>query len=742
MRLGERDSIIGMGRKEGSSRRIISCFIAALISFFVCVPDSYAVRLDEGRKVTRPASPPKRPKKVIKPKKKAIHRPPVTVSKKKGEKKEEELIALDFDNADIRVVLKFISEITKKNFLIDPQVKGKVTIISPTKIPVSDAYQVFLSILEIQGYAAVPSGSVVKILPAAKTREKDIETNIGKNMSGISRDDKIVTQLIPLDYADAKEIASLLTPLISKSSNIVTYGPTNTIILTDVSSNIRRLIRIIQEIDVESEEEVLSVIPIIYADASVIASKLLSTIEKGKKRGSTRPVKRKKRKRKVTQAGFPGTSAGGAGVKIIPDERTNSLIVVASREDTDLIKSLIARLDIEIPPPEAKIHVYYLENAVAEDIAKVLMGQVPQMMKGLKDKGKARKKGKRTPFSTQSSQKEGIVITPDKATNSLVIGAPQEIYESLVEIIKKLDIMRPQVLVEALIMEVSLKKAMELGVEWTAMDKPAEGTITGFAGTSMAAGKGSITELLQGGTSASGFMAGVVKGTIMWAGKPYPNVAAFIRAIQTDSDINVLATPQILTTDNEEAEIIVGEERPILARSQSDITGSSITKTYDYKDVGITLRLTPHISKGKFVRLEIFQEIKSFISQIEVGAIITTKRQAKTTVTVESGQTIVIGGLIQESRSKGGSGVPLLSRIPVLGWLFKSRSRSDDKINLMIFITPQIITSLDEIDKVTEEKRSEMERHTNGNGSKKEELEESQVEELEDKQDKQETEPL
>ncbi len=302
------------GLKKGSSRRIISCFIAILISFLVCVADSYAVRLDEGEKIVRPVSPSRRLKRVVTPKKKAITKPPVTLSKKKEKKerkkkKEEELIALDFDNADIRVVLKFISEITKKNFLIDPQVSGKVTIISPSKIPISDAYQVFLSILEIQGYAAVPSGSVTKILPAAKTKEKDIETKVGKDVRGISKGDKIVTQLIPLDYADAREVASLLTPLISKSSNIVTYAPTNTIILTDVSSNIRRLVGIIEEIDIESEEEVLSVIPLVYADAGVLASKLLSTIAKGKKRVSPRSqIKRgkgKKRRKKTTPPGFP-----------------------------------------------------------------------------------------------------------------------------------------------------------------------------------------------------------------------------------------------------------------------------------------------------------------------------------------------------------------------------------------------------------------------------------------------------
>jgi general secretion pathway protein D len=252
----------------------------------------------------------------------------------------------------------------------------------------------------------------------------------------------------------------------------------------------------------------------------------------------------------------------------------------------------------------------------------------------------------------------------------------------------------------------------------------------------MGAGKGSISDLLTG-ASPSGFMAGIVKGMITWGGQPYPNIATFIRAVQSDSDVNVLATPQILTTDNEEAEIIVGEERPVLTRAQSDTTGLSIIKTYDYKDVGITLRLTPHISKGKFVRLELFQEIKSFVGEAEVGAITTTKRQAKTTVTVEKGQTIVIGGLIQESGDKSVSGVPLLSKIPIFGWLFKARSDTDNKINLMIFITPNIITSLDEIDEVTKKKRLEMDYHINDNGGKTEELEDNQLEELlEDKEDK------
>ncbi|MDY7031437.1 MAG: type II secretion system secretin GspD [Thermodesulfobacteriota bacterium] len=595
------------------------------------------------------------------------------------------MITMNFDEVDIRLMVKFISELTGKNFVMDDKVKGKVTIISPTKITVEEAYKVFESVLEVHGYTTVEAGKIVKIIPSREARHRDVETQAGKDVAAVMREDRIVTQLIPLEYADANEIKKLFAPLVSKNSSIVSYTATNTIILTDVSSNIYRLIKIIKEIDIAGSAEKTTVVALEYASAQSLSSELLSLFDS------------KEQRRVVKKKGTQVTTA--APIKIIPDERTNSLIIRASLQTTTKIMNMIEELDKPTPRGKDRIHVFYLENASAEDLADVL-SKFPSKGKG--EKGRAPILG------------ENVSIAADKSTNSLIITASPQDYTVLKEIIKKLDIMRAQVLVEALIAEVSLDKTKEFGVEWRSFEQPETGDYTFFGGTSLpigTEGSGGIDQLIANpyGTSPSGLFLGAVKGVITFGDQEFLNLGALIRAFQSDSDINILSTPHILTMDNEEAEIIVGEERPFLTSSQTTDTGS-VTNTYEYKDLGVTLRITPQISKGGMVKLNIFQEIKSFVEQIEIGAINTTKRQAKTTVIVENGEMVVIGGLIRDETRKGLSSVPCLGNIPVLGWLFKAIYQADTKTNLMVFITPHIIKSPEDLKKITVEKKEESER--------------------------------
>ena len=611
-------------------------------------------------------------------------KPPVEKSSKKdSEGSKDRMITLNFDDVDIKLLIRFISELTGKNFVIDDTVKGKVTIISPTKITVNQAYRVFESVLEVKGYTAVPAGKIIKIIHSRDARFKDVETKSGRSFFPSRKGDKVITQLIPLEYADSGEIKKLLTPLVSKNSNLAEYSATNTLIITDVSSNIHRLMKIIKEIDIAGSEEKTTFIPLEYASAETLSSELLSLFDaKGKRRTTARK-------------GTPVTTV--STIKIIPDKRTNSLIVRANLQDTSKIRELIENIDKPTPRGKDRIHVYYLENAVAEDISAVLT-KLP---------AKGKEKGKATVLA------ESVSITADKSTNSLIIMASPQDYAVLKEIIGKLDIMRSQVLVEALIAEVSIDKTKQLGIEWRSVDAPEAGEVDLFGGTSLPMGSeglSAIDQLIAApyGASPTGLFLGAIKGTITFGEQEFLNLGALIRAFQADNDINILSTPHILTMDNEEAEIIVGEERPFLKTSQVTDVGTT-TRTFEYKDLGITLRITPQISKGKMVKLKLFQEIKSFVEQIDIGAINTTKRQAKTTVIVEDGDTVVIGGLIRDDIRKSTSQVPCFGSIPILGWFFKSFYQTDIKTNLLVFVTPHIIKSPEDLRSISEEKRLESE---------------------------------
>ncbi len=610
--------------------------------------------------------------------------------KAKGKSTEKRYVTIDFNNVDIAIFIKFISELTGKNFVIDKKVGGRVTIISPTKISVKEAYKVFESVLEVHGYTTVPSGNVIKIVPAVQARSKDIETRLRKE--AITPEDKVVTQVIPLNYADPNDLKKLFTPLISKSSVIVSYPPTGMLIVTDVLSNINRLLRITEVIDVEGIGEEISVVPLKYAAASVIAKSINTVFQR-----TVRTAKK----------GVPE----GSIVKIVPDERTNSLITLASENDTLKIKKLIKLLDRETTRGEGDIHVYYLQNANAEDLAKILMS-IPS------EQTKESKKETRPVLSRE------VQIVADKATNSLIITAKRDDFVVLEEVIKKLDIPRQMVYIEALIMEVSVDKDFKLGVEWrgavqTGSQK--DGGIAPFLGSGGLGEKGDYTAFpsIDSDTGTIGFPTGFSMG-VLGAGIQigdffFPTLGAVLQAYKYDTDVHILSTPQILTTDNEEAEIKVGKNIPYITRK--DTTSASVDyTTYDYKDVGVTLKITPQINQERFVRLNIFQEVTRLIEKegATEGYPTTYKRTAQTTVIVKDSNTLVIGGLIGDDTTNIGYQVPCLGNIPVFGWLFKSISKKREKTNLFIFLTPHIIENPAEAKKVYQEKKEEIDKIEEG----------------------------
>jgi len=471
--------------------------------------------------------------------------------------------------------------------------------------------------------------------------------------------------------------------LISKSSVILAYPPTNMLIVTDVYSNIKRLLRILNAIDVTGMGEQLSVIPLEYADSTKFV-KILDSVFKTKTR--------------------PKAQVSVSAIKFVADERTNTIIVLASEVETTKIKRLIHMLDRETPRGKEKIRVYYLENANAEDLGKVLQ-ELPTKKGGAPE-------GRATPFVSEKAK-----ITADKATNSLIIMAGKEDYLVLEEIINKLDVPRSMVYIESLIMEVNVEKDFNLGVQWqaggkTSIDNKDAAFGGGFRGPVSILPTTPLTTL----PSPEGFSLGIFSEAVTIAGVTFPNLGAIVNAYKKDKDVHILSTPQILTTDNEEATITVGKNIPYQTRagtSDADVDYSY----FEYKDVGITLKITPQISKDRLVRLNISLESTKLdeLASTSSERPTTLKRTIENTVIVKDKNTVVIGGLIDDSFSKTEYKVPCLGDIPLLNFLFKSTSSAGDKTNLFVFIAPHVIENPAEAKEVYQKKKDQIDQIQEGN---------------------------
>ncbi|MBT8343066.1 MAG: type II secretion system secretin GspD [Desulfatitalea sp.] len=601
-----------------------------------------------------------------------------------------QLVSIDFNNVDIGVFIKFVSDLTQKNFIVDDKVRGKVTIISPGKITVSEAYQVFLSVLEVYGYTTVRAGRVTKIVPSPDARAKNIKTRIEEE-SGRD-DDAVITQLIPLRYADPNEIKTLFTPLVSKSSVIQAYDPTNTLIITDVASNVKRLLKILKAIDITGVGQQIAIIPVENASAPKLVSLLQSifkTTTKGARRRST-----------------------SNDITFVADERTNVIVVLASEGEVDNIRKLVTKLDQEAPKDQSNINVYYLEHATAEDVVKVLM-DIPQ--KG----GTDPKQGGKI---TQPVVSKNVRITADKATNSLIIMADLDDYMVLESIIKKIDIPRAMVYIEALIMEVNATKNFSLGTQWLL------GSQTSYEGKNMVYGGqfqgessiGGLTSLPSSGTetdggaipvlSNPGMSVGIFGEAINISGISFPSISAIINAYKMDSDVRILSTPQILTTDNQEAKIYVGTNRAFqTTTSTSQSIAGDVYNSYEYRDVGKTLTITPQISKDRMVRLSISLEVSS-VEDPNDNKPTTLKRTVETTTICKDGNYVVLGGLIEDTGSSSNLKVPCLGDIPGLGYLFGSKATAFEKTNLYIFLTPRVIQNPEESNRISHQKYKQIKR--------------------------------
>ena len=567
-------------------------------------------------------------------------------------------ITPNFKDADITQVIEAVAAATGRNIIVDPRVRAQVTMLSSTPMTPDAFYEAFLALLQVHGFVAAPSGDVLKIIPDANSRTMP-GNDLPDRLSATS--DEIVTQVVSVTNVSAAQLVAILRPLMPQNAHLAAYPSSNMLILADRANNVNRMLRIIRRIDQASD-----------ADIEVVAMQNASAAEVVRTMTALNPA----------QASAEG---GMSPLRVVADDRSNSILLAGDKTQRLRARTLIAYLDTPLSSG-GDTRVRYLRYADAEKIAAKLKEQVQGVTAGAPAAG----------TTTSASADRSTIIWAEPETNALVITAPAKTMNSLMAVIDKLDIRRAQVIVEAIIVEVSADKSAELGVNWLVDGSNADNAVGGFIEP---VGGVSIVDLARAATDPA-TLTSVPRGTTVGVGRLGSggvDFAAVLRALRGDSTTNIIATPSIVTMDNQEAEIKVAQEVPFVTgqyTSTGGNTGNNLNpfQTIQRQEVGTILKITPQINEGDSVMLKIEQESSS-IAATSSGAVdlVTNKRTISTHVLIEDGGTVVLGGLIQDSQTGGEQRVPFLGRIPVIGEAFKSRSAKKTKTNLMVFIQPRIL---------------------------------------------------
>jgi general secretion pathway protein D len=580
-------------------------------------------------------------------------------------------VMLNFNEVDISTMVKFISDLTGRNFVLDDRVKGKISVFSPSKLSNEEAYNVFVSVLELKGFTVVQSGKVGKIVPSASAKQSGFTLLPSGVRAPVN--ENYVAQVNKLENISAQEALTFLQPMVSKDGHISAFGPGNLILTVDSSLNIRKLQGILQTIDTERTREGFEIIYLKNAAAESAASTIKQWLTSND----------------VKTAGQQASAGGNGAGNVLADQRQNALLVFGNENVKKSVRELVVKLDAQPPEANSRVNVYYLENTDATEMAKVLDGVIKGITSQTPTAGQS---GAAAP-QTSPFESGKITITPDKASNSLVVMASPNDFNNLIQVIKKLDLRSKQVFVQVQIAEVSLDKSLELGLQSGVIGGGAINKYLTVAGQydPQATLSAITTAITSAGSSLS------------TSGSPV-NITAVLKAMDKNLLVNILSTPNILTSDNKEAEINVGENVPFQGSSTQSTSGT--TTSVERKDVGINLKIKPQISEGDYIRLDINQEISSVKNDKgQAVDLVTTKRSAKTNVVVKDKETVVISGLIQDSEEVNVSKIPFLGDIPGLGWLFKTTTKSRKKTNLLILLTPQIIKNADDLASVTDDQR-------------------------------------
>ena len=617
---------------------------------------------------------------------------------------ESDSVTLNFVNADIEAVVRAVGEITGRNFLVDPRVKGTVNIVSARPVPRALVYPTLLSALRMQGFAAVESDGVVKIVP-----EGDAKTQAGPVQRGnvTVSGERIVTQVIPLRYESATQLVTVLRPLVSPNNTIAAYAPNNAIIVTDYADNVRRIDRIIASLDQAPAGEP-TLVPVRNASALDVVALVNRLLTEGTAPGAQQESQQR--------------------VSLVADPRSNSILI---RSDNPARGARVRQLIEQLDTPArtgGNVFIVYLKNADAAHVADTLRGlyggerpaplaaatplAIPMTTPGVAPSATSAvaafpaSTAATSPLLTSAATSTttafaagGAMIQADTANNALIIMAPEPVYNNLRAVIERLDTRRAQVFVEALIVEVSSDKAAEFGVQWQVLSGAQRNRsgVQGVGGTNFGT-RGSGNNILDAtvnlGSVAQGLNLGVISGSITIPGLGViNNLGLLVRSLENDAKANILSTPTLLTLDNEEARIIVGQNVPFIT-GQYATTGTTATvqpfQTIERRDVGLVLRVRPQITEGGTVRLGIYQEVSRVQDSSSAGPIL-SKRALESSVIIDDQQIVVLGGLIQDSLNDGTEKLPYAGDLPVFGSLFRYDTRSRSKTNLMIFLKPTIV---------------------------------------------------
>jgi len=564
-------------------------------------------------------------------------------------------VTLNFVDADIRSVIASVSKDTGKNFLVDPRVKGKFTIYSSTPVNANALYEIFVGALRTHGYMAIEQGDMVHIVPLMQAKQSPTPVSFNRIKHPTA---KQITHVIQIQNISAVKLIPVLRPLMPKEGYIAAYAATNLIIISDSEKNIARLKQLIHSMDQSSSNDI-DIIPLLQADANQVLKTLKNILPK---------------------------KQGQKKILFSVDTRSNSLLLSGDSLERERLKSIIRQLDSPVQMHSSQ-HVVYLKHASAKELAPILDKIIQAEEKNKKDKNKA--------VNTKAS------IIADESTNSLIISADLDAFRSLSSVIDQLDIQRTQVMIEAIIAEVSRDASEKLGFEWGLAGQ--KDSITGIANSSNSGALiNAISAISDGDTAkiaaaaATGGFSGLIAND---------SFGVLINTLKTDSDFNILSTPRILTVDNKEAEIIVGENVPFLTGSftSSNNDSNNPFQTIKREDIGLTLRIKPQINTGGRIGLEVYQEISTVKTASSAVDLTTTKRSIKSNVLVNDGKILALGGLMDDVTTDSKSGIPLLMDIPYLGWLFSSQDTITKKRTLMVFIKPTILKNQTESDHLTRE---------------------------------------
>lgn len=586
---------------------------------------------------------------------------------------EDKTWKVNLKEADIRAFISQVSDITGYSFVVDPRVKGKVTVVSNTAMTKEEVYALFNSVLNVHGFAAVPSGSVVKLVPNQTAKQDSIPLRQGKNIKG----EELVTRVIPIVNTPAIELVPILRPLIPQYGHLAGVASANALIISDHASNIKRILEIIERLDTAESEE-LEVIQLREAWVGDVVDLLqnLEPVDSGKKTGRS-------------------ARSSTAQVTVVAEERTNRLIVKGEKSARARIRALVVELD-QPSQFSGATKVVYLRHADAAKVAEILKNM---------DSERGGNRGKK---ENQAAEKTNIQA--DETLNALVIRAQPSEMTWMEDVVRQLDIRRAQVLIEAAIVEVSGDDSNALGIQWASLDQNA--AVGGISFSNLGTNLNGVISAITGSSSGSSGI-GLADGITIGGGERdsagESGYGALLQAIASSSSTNLLSTPSIMTLDNEEAEIIVGQNVPFITGSTTNTNAGTTNpfQTISREDVGLTLKVVPQINDGDVVRLQVEQEVSSVVPSTEAvqsADLITNKRSIKTTILADDGETLVLGGLIQDDFTDSEQKVPLLGDIPLVGRLFKSKTRTNVKRNLLVFLQPRIIRETAQARAVTDEK--------------------------------------